>query len=97
MGQPARGDGGAQAFDGGRVAQEVVEVGGKRGCRAHSTIVLSSSIMERGHIGKCELLNDRGKSLFLGSIYDNWKESLIPVLYSMESVTFRSATDVLRP
>ncbi len=48
VGQPAGGDGGAERFHGGSVAEELAEAGWKRGCGVHGSIVLTSSINGSG-------------------------------------------------
>jgi hypothetical protein len=48
VGQPTRGDGRAQRFHGGSVAEELAEAGGKRGCGVHGSLDLTSSINGSG-------------------------------------------------
>jgi hypothetical protein len=50
VGKAAGSDGGAEALDGGSVAEELVEAGGERGCGVHGSIDLSSSINGPGAI-----------------------------------------------
>jgi hypothetical protein len=50
VGKAAGTDGGAEALDGGSVAEEVVEAGGERVCGVHGSLDLSSSINGSGAI-----------------------------------------------
>jgi hypothetical protein len=73
VGKAAGTDGGAEALDGGSVAEEVVEAGGERGCGVHGSLLLTSSIyrsrsidIERGRTVKESLLQcwEFGRSHF---------------------------------